>query len=84
MNGHSALFECCHSKPRKLVGAFVLRVSCVAFDPMPFDLVAAHGLVEPLPEFGILYGLFVGCFPAVALPAEDPAVMPFRTYWLSV
>jgi hypothetical protein len=28
-----------HSLPRQLVGAFVFRVSGVAFDPVPFDIV---------------------------------------------
>ena len=45
----------------------------MAFDPFPGHLMTRLGLVEALPQLGILDGLLGGGFPAVPLPAMQPA-----------
>ena len=44
----------------------------VTFHPDPFDPVRLGGVEQFLPQVSILDGLFIGGFPAVALPAFDP------------
>jgi hypothetical protein len=44
----------------------------VALDPPPIDVVRFARCIEALPQLGVLHGLLVGRFPAVAFPAVDP------------
>src|SRR5579859_4964310 len=46
------------------VRALVAFVSRVALHPHPLDLVAAHDLVEPLPEVGVLHRILRRRAPA--------------------
>ena len=59
------------------IRAFVSGVSGVPFDPNPFDFMRRTERVELLPEIGVFNGLFVRCFPAVALPVVDPLADSF-------
>src|SRR6266404_2256528 len=58
---------------RELVGALVVVVAGVAFDPVPVHLMRFQRGVEPLPQIDILDRLLVRGAPAVLLPAMDPA-----------
>ena len=46
---------------------------CVAFHPLPGNLVLRGKAVEFLPQVFVFHGLFGGGFPAVFLPAVYPA-----------
>ena len=50
----------------------IVRISGMAFDPMPFDVVAFHRFNELLPEISIFDRLFRRSPPAVFLPVEYP------------
>ena len=62
-----------HALAGKLVGALIVVMADMAFDPMPADFVAVGRLLQPLPQLGILHRLPVRGAPAVLLPAFDPA-----------
>src|SRR5215831_4699895 len=56
----------------EFIGALVLRVAGMTFDPVPMHLVVAERLVETLPEIDIFYRFFIRGAPSVFLPAVDP------------
>jgi len=47
-------------------------MACMAFDPMPSDLMTRLRLVQPLPQIHIFDRLAAGCFPAIAFPSLEP------------
>src|SRR5690606_34877795 len=60
-------------RPGELVATLVFRMAGMALQPVPSDVVAPDGLVQPAPEILVLHcGLGRG-LPAIALPAVDPA-----------
>ena len=44
----------------------------MSLDPVPAYVMVLVDGVELPPEVFVFNGLFLGCFPAVALPAIDP------------
>ena len=44
----------------------------MAFDPVKGHLMALDGFVQSLPQIDVFNGLFIGRFPAIALPAMHP------------
>src|SRR5690606_15793283 len=60
------------AEPGQFVGALVLGVAGVALHTFPLDLMDAGGLLQRLPQLGVLHRLLGGGFPAVALPVEHP------------
>ena len=48
----------------------------MALDPEPGDIMLLLCRIQALPQLSILNRLFVGGFPAVALPAIDPFADP--------
>src|SRR5581483_1938957 len=62
-----------HALAREFVGALVLVMAVMTFDPVPANVVLARRLFEFLPKLGGLHRLLVRRAPAVLLPALDPA-----------
>jgi hypothetical protein len=48
----------------QLITAFIFRVTGVAFDPFPFDLMLTERGIQALPEIDIFNRFFVSGFPA--------------------
>src|ERR1700730_2987036 len=57
---------------RQSARPFVLGMAGVTAHPLPADLVACRGCIEPLPKIDVLDRLFVGGAPTAFLPAVNP------------
>ena len=57
---------------RQTVTHFVLAMTCMAFNPLPADIVTAGGRIEAFPEIDVFDWLLLRRDPSVTLPAFHP------------
>lgn len=60
--------------PGQSIAALVLRVTGMAFDPMPFDVMSCYLLVQSLPQIDVFNRLLIGRAPAILPPVVDPLI----------
>ena len=57
---------------RQTVTHFVLAMTCMAFNPLPADIMTTGGRVETFPEIHVFDWLLLRRDPSVTLPAFHP------------